>query len=435
MGAMTFPGVTAALDRYLRPDVAAPLAVGFSGGGDSLALLILTLGWARAHCRRVISLTVDHRLDPASAAWTAAALAKAAALGAEVRALAWTGDKPTTGLPAAARAARHGLLAAAARQAGARVLLLGHTADDLAEAAAMRNEGSSVSDPRVWAPSPAWPEGRDRFVLRPLLGVGRQALRAGLSARGETWLDDPANEDLKYARARARRVLASSPPLGTGAWAGRADVEPTDRVAKAVITAPTPPPQPRPASGMGYIALPRSAPTAQVAAACLCAAGTTRPPRGERLQRLVGRLRAGETFTATLAGARIEAAGDAVGVFREPGEAFRAKPSQADGPATEGMPLPVGETRVWDGRFEITALATGLTVAALRGRAARLPPAQRQALKAVAAAARPALPVVIDATGAVSCPILAGESLALARCLVQSRFEAACGLIDQEPAT
>jgi 3'-phosphoadenosine 5'-phosphosulfate sulfotransferase (PAPS reductase)/FAD synthetase len=45
------PTFTAALDRRLRPDAAAPLAVGFSGGGDSLALLILTLDWARAHGR------------------------------------------------------------------------------------------------------------------------------------------------------------------------------------------------------------------------------------------------------------------------------------------------------------------------------------------------------------------------------------------------
>jgi tRNA(Ile)-lysidine synthase len=76
----------------------------------------------------VVSLTVDHQLQPASAAWTADAVAKARALGAEARALAWTGDKPATGLSAAARAARHALLADAARAAGARVLLLGHTA-------------------------------------------------------------------------------------------------------------------------------------------------------------------------------------------------------------------------------------------------------------------------------------------------------------------
>src|SRR4051812_3221907 len=66
---MTFPTVTAALDRRLGANASAPLAVGFSGGGDSLALLILTLDWARAHGRSVLALTVDHRLNPASAAW------------------------------------------------------------------------------------------------------------------------------------------------------------------------------------------------------------------------------------------------------------------------------------------------------------------------------------------------------------------------------
>src|SRR4051812_46338884 len=152
----SFPTFAAALDRRLRTDAAAPLAVGFSGGGDSLALLILTLDWARAHGRAVVSLTVDHQINPASAAWTADALAKARALGADARALAWTGPKPATGPSAAARAARHALLENAARAVGARVLLLGHTADDLAEAALMRAEGSTVSDPREWSPSPAW---------------------------------------------------------------------------------------------------------------------------------------------------------------------------------------------------------------------------------------------------------------------------------------
>jgi tRNA(Ile)-lysidine synthase len=75
--------------------------------------------------------------------------------------------------------------------------------------------------------------------------------------------------------------------------------------------------------GEGYLTLPRDAPAAHVAAACLCAAGTAQPPRGERLRRLVDRIRAGETFTATLAGARIEAAGDTGAFFREPGEARR----------------------------------------------------------------------------------------------------------------
>ena len=218
----TFPAVAAALDRRLRPAAAAPLAVGFSGGGDSLALLILTLDWARAHGRAVVALTVDHQLNPASAAWTAQAVAKARALGAQARALAWTGPKPGSGLSAAARAARHALLADAAREAGARVLLLGHTADDLAEAALMRAGGSTVPDPRDWSPSPAWPQGRGLFVLRPLLAARRGALRDWLAARGETWLDDPANDDPKSARARARARLSSpGKRSGTGEEAAK----------------------------------------------------------------------------------------------------------------------------------------------------------------------------------------------------------------------
>ena len=473
-----FPSFTTTIDRRLRPSASAPLAVGFSGGGDSLALLILTLDWARAHGRAVLALTVDHRLNPASAVWTTDALAKAQDLGADARALAWAGDKPTTGLPAAARAARHALLADAARDAGARVLLLGHTADDLAEAAAMRAAGSTVSDPRDWSPSPAWPQGRGVFVLRPLLGVGRAEIRDWLRARGETWLDDPANDDPKYARARARRDLQSSKILSSRTSAQRADPGPPEapnfgsapdlRYASSGTTgreggAPSAaPPPPLRGGGEDYLTLPRNAPAAHVAAACLCAAGTTQPPRGERLQRLVARIRAGENFTATLAGARVEATGEGVSFFREPGEARRSTPppvGEVSPQAAEGvvierptslptdpsdrlthggrdyLELPVSQPVVWDGRYEITAAGPGLVVRPLQGLAARLPAAQRQALKGFPAAARPSLPVVVAPDGTASCPILAEPNATRARCLVMDRFGAATGRVDQEPAT
>jgi tRNA(Ile)-lysidine synthase len=429
---MSFPTFTAALDRRLRPDSAAPLAVGFSGGGDSLALLILTLDWARAHGRAVVSLTVDHRLNPASPGWTADAVARAQALGAQARALAWTGPKPAAGLSAAARAARHALLADAARAAGARVLLLGHTADDLAEAALMRAEGSTVSDPRDWSPSPAWPEGRDVFVLRPLLAAGRAEIRDWLAARGETWLDDPANADPRSARARARAELQQNQALSSRTSAEREDPGPPETPRSGSV-----PDLRYASSGMteqsvaaGYLTLPRDAPAAEVAAACLCVAGTARPPRGERLQRLVQRIRAGEAFTATLAGARIEAAGEAVSFFREPGEARRD-----GGEGNLETPLPVNQTIVWDGRYALTAAEPGLTVRPLQGLAARLPAAQRQALQGLPAAARPSLPAVTAPDGTISCPILAEAKTTRARCLVMDRFEAATGRVDQEPAT
>jgi tRNA(Ile)-lysidine synthase len=403
--------VQATFDRRLDPNSAAPVAVGFSGGGDSLALLLLTLDWARARGRPVLSLTVDHQLQPQSAAWTRDAVAKAVALGAQARALAWTGDKPATGLSAAARRARHALLAQAARDAGAKVLLLGHTANDLAEAAAMRAEGSSVSDPRDWSPSPVWPAGRGVMLLRPLLGDRRADLRAWLNGRGETWLDDPANDDPRSARARARH-----------AGVGLVDTPPAEPRSPPIFEGDL----------HGVIQLRREVAAAHLAAACLCAAGTERPPRGERLERLVARLRSGESFTATLAGARIEANGDRVRVCRDAGETARG--------GLAVLTLSPGETGVWDGRYEITAGAAAITVRSLKGLAAGLPRDQREALKAVPAAARPALPAVVDQAGAATCPVLVGPSLAMTNIecvgpLFLDRFRAATGFIDQECVT
>ena len=45
-----------------------------------------------------------------------------------------------------------------------------------------------------------------------MLDVRRADLRDFLRSRGETWLDDPANENLRFARARARQALGADAP-------------------------------------------------------------------------------------------------------------------------------------------------------------------------------------------------------------------------------
>ncbi|MBU2382855.1 MAG: PP-loop family protein, partial [Alphaproteobacteria bacterium] len=97
--------VRARLDARLCRTVEAPLAVALSGGGDSVALLALVADWARANGRRVLALTVDHGLNAGSRDWARRCETVARAAGADWRDLRWTGDKPGTGLPAAARAA------------------------------------------------------------------------------------------------------------------------------------------------------------------------------------------------------------------------------------------------------------------------------------------------------------------------------------------
>jgi tRNA(Ile)-lysidine synthase len=394
-------GVYAVLDRRLAVSSTAPLAVALSGGGDSLALALLAADWAKARGRRLLILTVDHRLNPQSADWTKTCAAHAARLAVDFQALAWDGDKPARGLPAAARAARHRLLAGAARKAGARVILMAHTASDIAEAAAMRVAGSTTPSPREWAPSPVWPEGRGVFLLRPMLHLARGEIRAWLAARGQTWIEDPANADLRFARARAR-----------AAGADLALPEP----------AREPPPMDMEVDAAGVVSLPRMALTPRaLAVACLCAAGAERPPRAERLARIVALAATGAPFVATLAGARIEARAGRLSIMREPGELVRRPPAP--------LILAAGEAGVWDGRFEIAADRPARIVP-LAGLAARLPPLDAAALREVPAKARAALPAEAEAP---SLRIASGEGLAV-RCLVEERLLAALGVVDREPA-
>jgi tRNA(Ile)-lysidine synthase len=352
-------------------------------------------------------LTVDHRLQPGSEAWTAFVGETASRLGAGFRALAWTSPKPASGLAAAARGARHHLLAEAAREAGAHVLVTGHTASDARENALLGQGGL-----QEWSPSPVWPQGRGLFLLRPLLALSREAVRAALTAADVAWIDDPANDDLRQPRARARRSAMEPgvppPPPFVADLASGATIVPGGgvRFDRATLV------QAGEASGRRLLA-----------AALTCAGGGERPASAAGVDRLLDSLSAQEPVTATLAGARLVAEDD-VFVVREAGEGRRL----GAGP----LGLIPGRRVVWDGRYEMETSQAGLSVDHLRGHAARLPRDERAALAALAAPLRPALPVLLGVDGP-TCPIAApARSGVTVIDLVGSRFLGACGAIAQE---
>ncbi len=429
--------VAAALDARLSRDADRPVALALSGGGDSMALLHVAADWCARRGRRLLALTVDHRLHPDSADWTAFAGDAARAVAADWRALSWEGPKPSTGLPAAARTARHALLAEAAREAGARVILMAHTADDIAESDWMRDQGATLGGLRDWSPSPAWPQGRGVMLLRPLLTSSRGDLRAYLAARNARWLEDPANADPRFLRTRARHALNPSPDgrrgnprTGATAEVLRAgdggsvtqeespDPHPAHEEQMLAHLCAQPSPIGRGESWAGLLLLPRVIAARTLAAALLSVSGQTTPPRGPRLAALHDRLSSDADVAATLAGARVQTSGDHLLITREPGRG-----------GLPDIPLPPNAPAVWDGRFEITAPVPGWRAGPLQGRMAGLGPADQAIVKRLPASARPALPVLFRDDDPR--PRLAW-GVAQTRCLVAGRFIAAVGGIGHE---
>jgi tRNA(Ile)-lysidine synthase len=186
------------------PQNSERVLVALSGGADSLALAAATKFEADALGIEVVSVTVDHGLQDASAQVAAKAAAVANGLG--VRALVVRVTVGTEGgLEAAARDARYAALRGAAAEEKADAVLLGHTLDDQAETVLLGlARGSGAASLQGMAPV------RDDGVrwLRPLLGVRRAKTREFCVASGiEIW-DDPHNTDLRFARVRVReRVL------------------------------------------------------------------------------------------------------------------------------------------------------------------------------------------------------------------------------------
>jgi tRNA(Ile)-lysidine synthase len=190
------------------PWKAAPaLVLAVSGGPDSVALMWLAARWRRSLKRgpRLVAVTIDHGLRTEAAREAREVKRMARMLDLEHRTLRWTGSKPKTGLPAAAREARYSLLARAARASGATHILTAHTQDDQAETLLMRLlRGSGIAGLAAMARES---EREDMRLARPLLEISKARLVATLDEAGIGFADDPTNRDPAFTRPRLRAMM------------------------------------------------------------------------------------------------------------------------------------------------------------------------------------------------------------------------------------
>jgi tRNA(Ile)-lysidine synthase len=183
------------------------IVLAVSGGPDSIALMWLAARWRRSLARgpRLIAVTVDHGLRAEAAREAREVKHLARTLDLPHRTMRWTGARPKTGLPAAARAARYRLLAQAARAGGATHILTAHTRDDQAETLLMRLvRGSGIAGLAAMARQSE----RDGVLLaRPFLQVSKSQLIATLNKARIGFADDPTNRDTGFTRPRLRAIM------------------------------------------------------------------------------------------------------------------------------------------------------------------------------------------------------------------------------------
>jgi len=338
---------------------AARFAIAVSGGRDSMALALLSRAYAQRTGARVLALTVDHGLRAGSGAAARRCAAWCAALGFETRILQWRGDKPGSGVQAAARGARYRLLAEACAAHRVDALMTAHSADDQAETVFMRlrrGAGAAGLSAMAEASRIAAGAGAPVRLLRPLLPFSRAQLTASVRAAGQDFLDDPANDDPAFERVRVRALLAALDeqalltPAALGRTAARLrDADRRLRAAEARLFD-------RLGGcfhGWGGVSLDRAdaaAPDMGGLAARLihAASGEAHPPGAdEAFNALVA---ARGTGAATLAGALIRTARGRVWFLREPA-ALLGRSGVAPAPSA-----PLTGPTLWDGRFILRPL-------------------------------------------------------------------------------
>lgn len=194
------------------PEPIAPIAVAYSGGRDSTALLYATAQAAQAVSGlRVIALHVHHGISEQADAWLKHGQQQCEAWaqqGLPVRFVCknlalslQTGDS----VEAVAREARYAALAEMAKEAGADCVLLAHHRQDQAETfllQAMRGAGVAGL-----SAMPAEAEREGLIWYRPWLNRDRSEIDAYVQQHGLSHIDDDTNGDVRYARNRLRLAV------------------------------------------------------------------------------------------------------------------------------------------------------------------------------------------------------------------------------------
>ncbi len=183
------------------------VCVGLSGGRDSVVLLDVLGRLRESMPFKLSALHVHHGLSPNADEWAAYCAAYCTAMGVDLAQVRVALDRSAPGgLEAIARAARYQAFC----DSGADFLAAAQHADDQAETVLhqlLRGTGwkglAGMGQQRVLQ--------HGLVLIRPLLGLTRNAIQEYALARKLQWIDDESNEDCRHTRNFIRHQVL--PPV------------------------------------------------------------------------------------------------------------------------------------------------------------------------------------------------------------------------------
>ena len=187
------------------------IALGVSGGADSMSLMLLSTQWRKRRLQlgssapEIFVLSVDHGVRATARQEAESVIRTAEEQGCHGEILCIEEPPPQRNMQATLRERRYELLCRWCRQRNINVLLLAHHLEDQAETFLLRLARGSGVDGLASMNRESMRHGVRLY--RPLLEFPRARLRSYLAQAGGAWLEDPSNRDISYARVRWRNLL------------------------------------------------------------------------------------------------------------------------------------------------------------------------------------------------------------------------------------
>ena len=186
----------------------AQIAVGVSGGVDSIVLIYLLSMWSKLYNFKVIALIIDHKIRPESTIEAKVVSSYLKNLNVNNKILTWRKHTLLKGIQEKARNARLRILHNYCNNNNIIHLILGHHKDDNLETYILRKvagsnfEGlSSIKNLIIL---------NNIQIIRPLLSFNKNEIINFANKSKLEWIEDPSNYNMDFSRSKIRSIFSKN---------------------------------------------------------------------------------------------------------------------------------------------------------------------------------------------------------------------------------